>query len=140
MDYRYTDVPGEAELWYEEEYYQGEARGHRRRPRPEPEPCPEHAHFFETRVSRVRGHTHMMMGITSGVVGGLDNHRHQYHGWISVDAGHNHAFSGVTGPAIPLRGGGHTHEIMGHTSYDFAHSHTYATRTSGPVDGPSRHY
>ena len=82
----------------------------------------------------------MMMGITSGVVGGLDNHRHQYHGWISVDAGHNHAFSGVTGPAIPLRGGGHTHEIMGHTSYDFAHSHTYATRTSGPVDGPSRHY
>jgi len=125
----YGDLYPELEGLDDYDYVGMEQQPPERRPRPRM----RHVHEFENRVMRVRGHIHFMSGVTSAVSGGQDDHRHQYSGWTTTNAGHRHAFCGVTGPAIPLRGGGHTHELMGDTSYDFDHSHGYSARTSDAI-------
>ena len=50
----------------------------------------------------------------------------------SINDGHRHEIRGVTGPAIPLREGGHYHKFHGVTTVNgtHPHSHKYSGKTS----------
>lgn len=45
---------------------------------------------------------------------------------------HNHRFAGVTGEAIPIRGGSHIHRLLTNTDFFENHHHELAART-GPA-------
>ncbi|MFC4769392.1 YmaF family protein [Effusibacillus consociatus] len=94
---------------------------------------PIHFHEYATRTAVAKGHTHLMGGATSADPGGVDEHVHAYDGVTTFDHGHVHRFRGVTGPAIPLPGGGHTHEFAGETSFADGHTHAYYGRTGGEI-------
>jgi hypothetical protein len=74
------------------------------------------------------------------------NHNHEHsmghvHGYsLAVAPGredHSHLAMNLTGPSIPIQGGGHIHQVMGYVSYQDGHFHYYSMQTSSamPITG-----
>jgi hypothetical protein len=94
-------------------------------------PVSTHVHEFKGVTSYDVGHNHRYAGTTEQAPSGVP-HTHRYFTFTSFDDGHRHEIRGVTGPAIPLPGGGHYHEFSGVTTVGGAtpHRHSYKGRTS----------
>ncbi|WP_338450288.1 YmaF family protein [Niallia oryzisoli] len=92
---------------------------------------PTHAHEMRGATTFDMGHNHSFAGRTEPAPTGVQ-HTHQYFIFTAIADGHIHQIRGMTGPAIPLSGGGHYHEFSGVTTVDGVapHSHRYSGRTS----------
>ncbi|WP_226668367.1 YmaF family protein [Metabacillus litoralis] len=81
---------------------------------------PHHAHRFFAKTTEEKGHFHFIEGFTRMVNGhALDQHVHLYRGITSFENKHYHRFYGKTGPAIPLKDGGHYHIFENRTYYNY---------------------
>nr|WP_026105071.1 YmaF family protein [Halalkalibacterium ligniniphilum] len=92
---------------------------------------PVHSHHIKGITSFDVGHEHRYSGTTERAPSGI-SHTHRYFTYTTINSGHKHVIKGVTGPDIPLPGGGHYHEFSGVTTVDGAtpHRHQYSGRTS----------
>jgi hypothetical protein len=92
---------------------------------------PLHTHHFSGATSFNVGHDHQYAGRTEAAPSGVQ-HTHKYFTVTSLNDGHKHEIRGVTGPAIPLQGGGHYHAFHGVTTVNGSHphSHKYSGKTS----------
>ncbi|MDI6880728.1 MAG: YmaF family protein [Desulfitobacteriaceae bacterium] len=89
-----------------------------------------HIHSYENRTFFVFGHIHCMVGKTSCGLPSVTSHVHYYKGTVTLADGHVHHYSGITGPSIPLPGGGHVHRYSGVSTVDHGHSHAFVSTTS----------
>ncbi|RCW42272.1 YmaF family protein [Paenibacillus prosopidis] len=96
---------------------------------------PIHVHEFKGVTSFDVGHDHRYASKTEPAPSGVQ-HVHRYCTFTSVDNEHRHLIKGVTGPAIPLRGGGHFHCFEGCTTVSGAipHTHEYSGKTGDALD------
>ncbi|HET7627104.1 MAG TPA: YmaF family protein [Bacillales bacterium] len=93
-----------------------------------------HAHEMAGFTSFDAGHQHQYRARTETAPSGVP-HNHRYYTITSINDGHEHQIQGVTGPAIPLQGGGHYHEFRGVTTISGAnpHRHSYSGRTGNEI-------
>ena len=77
---------------------------------------PLHKHNFS-------GVTHLMLGMNIDMLVRQSQHPQEFHIptnillLLSLDDGHKHEIRGVTGPAIPITGGGHYHKKFSWSNY-----------------------
>lgn len=79
----------------------------------------------------IRAQPHRYVGITEPV-SNRPQHTHRYFTFASFNNGYRDMIRGVTGPDIPLPGGGHYHQFRGVTNVEgiTPHRHRYSGRTS----------
>lgn len=67
-------------------------------------------------------------------------HVHQYEGNTSCNDRHSHTIAGISGPPIPLPGGGHVHAIQGRTAFKDGHHHLYGVYSGPNIELPGGYH
>lgn len=88
-----------------------------------------HKYKFECRMEN--GHTHILTGYASGMLGIGSFHFHYYYG-VSSYRSHTHYFSGFTGMPVKTENG-HIHRMEGILEYNDMHEHIYKGYTSEDI-------
>lgn len=89
----------------------------------------EHSHSYCGMTTYQSGHIHHFGGVTSKAESGVP-HTHKIEGETTYDDDHDHDYKRITGPMIPLPGGGHTHYFETKTEMEDGHIHYMCGYTS----------